>query len=62
METKTIQKYITGNGDSNFPKIGDTTYSTMLFSSDAIKFEGMWLQKEDTDNEFLSSLMAKLEK
>ena len=60
METKTIQKYMSGNGDSNFPQIGKTTYSTILFKDNAIRFEGMWLQKEKTDNDFISRLLNNL--
>ena len=60
METKTVQKYISGNGDSNFPQIGKTTYSTILFKDDAVKFEGMWLQKEKTDDNFISKLLNNL--
>ena len=62
METKIIQKYMEGNGDSNFPKINKTTYSTILFGDNSVKFEGMWLQKEETNNEFLSELLKRLEK
>lgn len=60
METKTMQKYMSRNGDSNFPQIGKTTYSTILFKDDSVKFEGMWLQKEKTDDDFILRLLNNL--
>lgn len=60
METETMQKYMSGNGDSNFPQIGKTTYTTILFKDDFVKFEGMWLQKEKTDDDFVQRLLNNL--
>jgi len=54
MEIETIQKHIIGNGIPSFSKVGDTTYSTLLFGRDRLKFEGMWLKKEQTNTEFVS--------
>ena len=60
METKFIKKYINSNNDSFFPKIGHVTYSTFLFKDDAVRFEDMWLQKNETENESIEELLEKL--
>ncbi len=54
MESHILNKYKKGTGDSSFPKIDNTTHSTFLFKEDAVKFEGMWLEKEDSDEEFIN--------
>lgn len=61
METKTIKKYMSQEGESFFPEINTTQYQTILFKKDAIQFDDMLLQKEETDMTFLSDLLKKLE-
>lgn len=51
-------------GDSQasvFPKEGDSTVSTLLFGSDRVKFEGMWLVERPVDPALLSSLRSTLD-
>ena len=56
MEKKVLCKYKQGNEDDMLRKKGDRTYSIILFGNDSIKFEDMWLLKEETDLEFVNFL------
>jgi len=60
LEIKIEKKYINGSGDIVFPKIGDTTNKNMLFTDESIKFNGMWMNKIDTDQNFVNLLLEKL--
>ena len=53
METTIFDKYVQGTGDPTLPQKGDRMHPVILFKDRAIRFEGMWLQEEPTDPQFL---------
>ena len=60
METTILQKTIHGEGDPTLGGKGDRTHPVLLFTDDAVRFEGMWLEKESTSMEMLSFLEQRL--
>ena len=60
MEIEVLQKYKTGPGDSSFPKIGEMTYSVILFGNDVIRWDGMWLSNAPTDPYLVEEFLSKL--
>lgn len=60
METTILQKTFHGEGDPTLGRKGDRTHPVLLFTDDAVRFEGMWLEKESTSMELLSFLEKSL--
>lgn len=60
METTVKNKFIHGNGNPTLRSIGDRTHPVILFTENSVRFEDMWLQKEPTNLEFLSTLNQRL--
>lgn len=57
MEIETLGKFRIGPGESTFPKVGKTTYSEILFSTDVIKFQSMWLEEVSANKEEIDGLL-----
>ena len=55
MESTVIQKNMKGNGSPTFPDVGDTGYPIILFAEDALRFEGMWLQRYNIPPGFIET-------
>jgi hypothetical protein len=60
METTFLRRFHHGTSTPTLRAQGDRTNSVIVFSPSAVKFEGMWLQKESTSDELLHSLIAEL--
>ena len=60
MEMTVLEKLIQTDGDAVFPEKGDTTYSVLLFGPDCVKFEGMWLQREEVDPQTVETLLLEV--
>lgn len=60
METTVLDKFVLGNGSPTLGSIGDRTHPIILFSENSIEFEGMQLQREPNNPEFLLLLASKL--
>jgi hypothetical protein len=60
METTVLKKFIHGSSIPTLSGEGDRTHPVILFSSTAIRFEDMWLEKEPTNPELVRVLMSKL--
>jgi hypothetical protein len=60
MEMEVIQKFIFGKRESTFPKIGEKTYSVILFQDSTLEFQEMYFKKEPTSTLFLQELLSKL--
>ncbi|MFC1761810.1 hypothetical protein ACFL6U_06990 [Planctomycetota bacterium] len=56
METTVLDKYIQGNGSETLPGNGDRTHPVLLFTEDALCFEGMWLKQEPTEMKLITLL------
>lgn len=61
METTVLKKFVRGTSESTLRNEGDRTHPVILFSKDAVRFEGMWLEKEPTKPELVQALLSKLE-
>lgn len=61
MEIEVLQKYMKGRGSSSFPKVGDKSYSIILFAQDKVRFSDMWLYKQEMNPEVADRLLALLE-
>ncbi len=60
METTVLNKYTQGSEKATLNDIGVRTHTVLLFSDDAVRFEGMWLQRVETDSNLLNILNTKL--
>jgi len=60
METTVVRKFIQGTSKPNLPEEGKRTYPVILFSENALQFEGMLLAKEPTDARALQDLLRTL--
>ncbi len=60
METTVLNKYTQGGEKDTLNDIGARTHTILLFSEDAVRFEGMWLQRVETDSNLLNMLNTKL--
>jgi hypothetical protein len=60
METTVLKKFIQGTSKPTLRGEGNRTYSVILFSENAVRFEDMWLQKEPTNMELVQALLSKL--
>lgn len=58
MDIKVLKKYRIGPGDSDFPREGESSASTLLFGDGELRFNGMWLRRIDNDVEVLRILEA----
>ena len=54
MEIEILNKFHMGLGESSFSKIGSKHYQVILREKDRIKYSGMWLNKVESDNEFIN--------
>lgn len=60
METTVLKKFTHGSAIPTLRNEGDRTHPVILFSTNAIRFEDMWLEKEPTNPELVRALMGKL--
>jgi hypothetical protein len=60
MEITVLERFMSGRGNPGFPEKGERTYQLMLFGTDAVNFQGMWLRRGPDDPEMVRSLLAKL--
>lgn len=61
MEIDYLAKHNTNNRTiQRFPATGRTTYSTLLFKDNLVNFESMWLNKEKTNEKFVSEILSNL--
>lgn len=60
METTVLKKFIHGSSKPTLRSEGDRTHPVILFSTNAVRFEDMWLEKESTNPELVQALMGKL--
>jgi hypothetical protein len=60
METTVLKKFIHGTSKPTLRSEGDRIHPVILFSENAVRFEGMWLEKEPTNPELVRALLSKL--
>ncbi len=60
METTVMKKFIHGSSKSALGTEGDRTYPIILFTQDAVQFEGLWLENEPTDPVLVQNLLRHL--
>lgn len=60
MEINIKKKYFEGTGEPSFSPVGKTIYAIILKGEDRIKFDGMWLQKKETNRSLIIELYSKL--
>ena len=58
MKIKIIDRFIIGGETLSFGKTGSEYTDVLLFTSRAVRFDNMWLQKEETDEKFVSNIMG----
>jgi hypothetical protein len=60
MESTVKRKFMHGSHKPVLPEQGARTHPVILFSDDAIEFEGMVLEKHPTDSKLLADVLLKL--
>jgi hypothetical protein len=60
METTVMKKFIHGSSKPTLRTEGDRTHPVILFTQNAVQFEGMWLENEPTDPELIQNLLHQL--
>jgi len=60
METTVLKKFIHGSSTPTLRTEGDITHPIILFTTDAVRFGDMWLEKEPTNPDLVKSLLVKL--
>jgi hypothetical protein len=60
METTVLERYMGGKGNPTFPAKGQTVHPVLLFGEDAVRFHGMWLERETTDSNLTRELLSRL--
>lgn len=60
METTVLKKFVHGTSKPSLPATGARTYPVLLFSKDAVQFEGMELRRQPTDHQLIARLRASL--
>ena len=61
METKCLQKFRVGPGESTFPKVGKTSHPEIIFADGSLKWQGMWLAEVEADQTEIDELLNLLE-
>ena len=59
MEIIVLERYMEGRGNPTFPDKGDTTYQVLLFGKESVRFQDMWLKKEENDPALVNALLSK---
>jgi hypothetical protein len=60
METKYLQKFRVGAGESNFPKVGKTSHPEIVFGDGSLKWQGMWFTNVEPDQTEIHELVSLL--
>lgn len=60
METTVQKKFIHGSAKPTLSNEGESAHPVILFSENAVRFEGMWLEKETTEPELVQALLRQL--
>ena len=60
METTVLKKFLHGSKKTVLPAEGERTHPLILFSKNAIQFEGMTLEKLENNPVFIGSLLEKV--
>jgi hypothetical protein len=60
MEISVLNKYLQGSETPSLQPKGDRTNVIMLFSDNAVRFEGMWLRRESTNPQLLGELRQRV--
>ncbi len=60
METKYLQKFRVGPGESNFPRVGKTSYPEFIFTDGSLKWQGMWFTEVEPDQTEIDELLNLL--
>lgn len=62
METRYLQKFRVGPGESNFPKVGKTSHPELIFADGSLKWQGMWFTKVESDQTEIDELLSLLQR
>lgn len=60
MEITVLSKFVHGSSNPTLGTVGDRTHPVILFTQDAVQFEGMWLENEPTDPALVQNLLRQL--
>lgn len=61
METKNLQKFRVGPGESNFPRVGKASHPQFIFADGSLKWQGMWFTEVEPDQTEIDELLSGLE-
>jgi hypothetical protein len=61
MEFEVLNKYVKGidpSGHTTFPDKGHVSHDTIVWSSNKMQFQGMWLKEVTNDSNFISNISS----
>ena len=62
MEIINLEKFTQGQGTSTFGDVGETFYTVIIKDKDRLQFQGMWLEKVNTDQYVVTALRERFKK